>query len=79
MVARTHEKWGERPHAFIILKAHSASKWKGREDAFAEELKAFAKARLPGFACPEWVQILELLPVRPLRFPSLFFPDNARL
>ncbi|KAJ6574914.1 hypothetical protein B0H19DRAFT_1126352 [Mycena capillaripes] len=62
VVARNHKKWGERPHAFIILKSHSTSKWKGRHDAFGEELKAYAKGRLPGFACPEWVEVVEALP-----------------
>ncbi|KAJ7932595.1 hypothetical protein B0H13DRAFT_2227747 [Mycena leptocephala] len=60
VVARNHIKWGERPHAFIILK--SATKWEGRHDAFCDELKAYAKARLPGFAAPEWVQVVNELP-----------------
>ncbi|KAJ7783570.1 hypothetical protein DFH07DRAFT_788263 [Mycena maculata] len=62
VVARNHIKWGERPHAFIILKVDSRTKWKGRHDAFGEELKAYSKTRLPGFACPEWVQVVEQLP-----------------
>ncbi|KAJ6509337.1 hypothetical protein C8R47DRAFT_965916 [Mycena vitilis] len=62
VVARNHVKWGERPHAFIILKSDSVPKWKGRHDGFAEELKAYAKGRLPGFACPEWVQVVVELP-----------------
>ncbi|KAJ7786109.1 hypothetical protein B0H16DRAFT_1295324 [Mycena metata] len=62
VVARTHVKWGERPHAFVILKTHSINKWKGRHDAFSNELKAYAKPRLPGFACPEWVDVVPELP-----------------
>ncbi|KAJ7293387.1 AMP-dependent synthetase and ligase [Mycena rebaudengoi] len=49
VVARQHVKWGERPHAFVILKSHSTS-------------KKHAKSRLPGFACPEWVQVVQELP-----------------
>ncbi|KAJ7487394.1 hypothetical protein B0H11DRAFT_1087726 [Mycena galericulata] len=63
VVARNHVKWGERPHAFVILKPSSVSKWKGRHEAFGQELKAYAKTRLPGFACPEWVQVVNELPV----------------
>ncbi|KAJ7357168.1 AMP-dependent synthetase and ligase [Mycena albidolilacea] len=62
VVARNHVKWGERPHAFVILRPKSIAKWKGRHDAFEKELKAHAKGRLPGFACPEWVQVVDELP-----------------
>jgi len=62
VVARNHVKWGERAHAFVVLKSHSVTKWKGRHDKFGEELKAHAKTRLPGFACPEWVQVVQELP-----------------
>ncbi|KAJ7225713.1 hypothetical protein GGX14DRAFT_421918 [Mycena pura] len=62
VVARNHIKWGERPHAFVILKSQAISKWEGRHDVFSVELKAYAKVRLPGFACPEWVQIVKELP-----------------
>ncbi|KAJ7655017.1 hypothetical protein DFH06DRAFT_487897 [Mycena polygramma] len=62
VVARNHVKWGERPHAFIILKSDSVPQWKGRHDVFGEELKVYAKGRLPGFACPEWVQVVVELP-----------------
>lgn len=63
MVARGHAKWGERPMAFVILHPQFVSSWKGQHDAFAKELKAHAKERLPGFACPEWVEIVQELPV----------------
>ncbi|KAF8213267.1 AMP-dependent synthetase and ligase [Mycena galopus ATCC 62051] len=62
VIARSHIKWGERPHAFVILKPKSIAKWKGRHGAFENDLKAHAKARLPGFACPEWVQVVDELP-----------------
>ena len=63
VVARNHVKWGERPMAFVVLHPQLVSSWKGRHDDFANELKAHAKERLPGFACPEWVEIVQELPV----------------
>jgi len=63
VVARSHPKWGERPMAFVILHKHHIETWEGMHDKFTQELKRHAKARLPGFACPEWVQIVEDLPV----------------
>ena len=49
--------------AFIILKKDAAAKWAGRHDEFEGELKKHARQRLPGFACPEGVQVVEELPV----------------
>jgi len=62
VVARPHSKWGERPMVFVILNPHGEHKWKGKEEAFERELKAFARGRLPGFASPEWVAIVHELP-----------------
>jgi len=62
VVARSHPKWGERPIAFVVLHEHCAKVWEGKHDEFAKELKKHAKTRLPGFACPEWVQVVEDLP-----------------
>ena len=61
VVARADEKWGERPHAFVVLK--DPSKWAGatRAEEFSNELKAFSKGLLPGFARPAWVEIVEAL------------------
>jgi hypothetical protein len=64
VVARTHAKWGERPMAFVILHPQHRSRWNGRHNEFAEDLKKHAKTRLPGFACPEWVEVVQELPVR---------------
>jgi hypothetical protein len=64
VVARPHPKWGERPMAFVILKTDAATKWAGRHDDFGVELKRHARSRLPGFACPEWVKVVNELPVR---------------
>ncbi|KIP08879.1 hypothetical protein PHLGIDRAFT_103706 [Phlebiopsis gigantea 11061_1 CR5-6] len=62
VVARPHPKWGERAMAFVILKTHSVAKWQGRHDEFEGELKRFSKGRMPGFACPEWVRVVDELP-----------------
>jgi len=62
VVARPHAKWGERPMAFAVLHPQCAAKWAGRLDEFAADLIKHAKARLPGFACPEWVEVVSELP-----------------
>ncbi|OJT03517.1 hypothetical protein TRAPUB_5796 [Trametes pubescens] len=62
VVARAHAKWGERPMAFVILHPQKAAKWKGRHAEFEQDLKKHARSRLPGFACPEWVSVVDELP-----------------
>ncbi|KAJ3719741.1 acetyl-CoA synthetase-like protein [Lentinula raphanica] len=62
VVAREHQKWGERPMAFVILHPEHAAKWHNRHDEFTKDLKAHARKRLPGFACPEWVEVVPELP-----------------
>jgi acyl-CoA synthetase (AMP-forming)/AMP-acid ligase II len=49
--------------AFVVLHPQHAARWSGRHPEFAEELKAHAKTKLPGFACPEWVEVVLELPV----------------
>lgn len=63
VVARLHSKWGERPMAFVILHPQHAAKWDGRHHEFGKDLKEHAKRCLPGFACPEWVEVVPELPV----------------
>lgn len=63
VVARAHPKWGERAMAFVLLRPQARSKWKSKDGEFETELKKFARTKLPGFACPEWVQIVGELPV----------------
>jgi acyl-coenzyme A synthetase/AMP-(fatty) acid ligase len=46
---------------FVVLHPH-VTRWKNREKEFEQDLKEHAKSRLPGFAQPEWVQILDDLP-----------------
>ncbi|KZT09701.1 acetyl-CoA synthetase-like protein [Laetiporus sulphureus 93-53] len=62
VVARPHSRWGERPMAFVILHPQRAPQWTGRHDEFGDTLKKHARGRLPGFACPEWVRVVEELP-----------------
>ncbi|KAH7921787.1 acetyl-CoA synthetase-like protein [Leucogyrophana mollusca] len=62
VVARPHHKWGERPMAFVILRPEYTPQWTGKHDSFGEELKKHGRKRLPGFACPEWVEVVEELP-----------------
>ncbi|CAA7266586.1 unnamed protein product [Cyclocybe aegerita] len=62
VVARSHIRWGERPMAFVVLHPQHAAKWKGRHHEFGQDMKEHAKKRLPGFACPEWVEVMPELP-----------------
>ena len=54
IVGFPHEKWGEAPHAFVVL----------HEGAHADEreLLEFARARLAHFKAPHWVTFLKELP-----------------
>ncbi|KAF8761632.1 AMP-binding enzyme C-terminal domain [Rhizoctonia solani] len=62
VIARNHPKWGERAMAYVILHTHKAGKWKGKHAEFEADMKNHAKKRLPGFACPEWVEVVPELP-----------------
>jgi acyl-coenzyme A synthetase/AMP-(fatty) acid ligase len=62
VVARAHPRWGERAMAFVILLPSAKEKWGGRAAEFETQLKAHARKRLPGFACPEWVKLVDELP-----------------
>ncbi|KAI0001859.1 acetyl-CoA synthetase-like protein [Russula vinacea] len=62
VVGREHPTWGERPMAYVILHAESARRWAGKHAEFSSALKAYARERLPGFATPEWVVVVEDLP-----------------
>jgi acyl-coenzyme A synthetase/AMP-(fatty) acid ligase len=71
VVARSHPKWGERPIAFVILRPEHAKTWTEKHDHFAKELKEHGRKTLPGFACPEWVQVVEELPVSTVSYHEL--------
>jgi len=59
VVARKHEHYGERAHAFVILKPGTDE---SKRDGFENELKSHSKGRLAGFARPEWVEVVDELP-----------------
>jgi acyl-CoA synthetase (AMP-forming)/AMP-acid ligase II len=54
VVGLPHERWGEAPCAFVVLKPG--------ESATAEELREFARARLAHFKVPQWFNFVEELP-----------------
>ena len=54
VVATPDEKWGERPKAFVELKAG--------EDASEGDILAFAKEHLPGYMRPAAAEIVPELP-----------------
>ncbi|KAI9512904.1 acetyl-CoA synthetase-like protein [Russula earlei] len=62
VVGREHPKWGERPMAYVILRAESVRRWDGQHAEFSSALKAHARERLPAFATPEWVVVIDQLP-----------------
>ena len=54
VVAIPHEKWGERPKAFVVLKPGATAE--------EEELIEHVKANLARFKAPDAVDIVEALP-----------------
>jgi fatty-acyl-CoA synthase len=54
VVGLPHERWGEAPCAFVVLKAG--------QTATEQELKDFARARLAHFKAPQWVTFVDELP-----------------
>ncbi len=49
--------------AFVKLHPEHTAKWVQRDAEFSKSLKEHARTRLPGFACPEWVLVVDELPV----------------
>ncbi|SPO27298.1 related to AMP-binding protein [Ustilago trichophora] len=71
VIARPHEKWGERGQAFVVLTEQAKGKVnvdelkkKGSKEnvAFVEALKKHCKERMSGFAVPEWFDVVDELP-----------------
>jgi fatty-acyl-CoA synthase len=54
IVGMPHEKWGESPHAFVILRIGAT--------ATEAELKQFVHDRLAHFKTPQWVTFVNELP-----------------
>jgi fatty-acyl-CoA synthase len=54
IVGMPHEKWGESPHAFVVLREGAA--------ATEAELKEFVRDRLAHFKAPQWVSFVDELP-----------------
>lgn len=54
IVGLPHERWGEAPHAFVVLKADAA--------ATEQELREFARANLAHFKAPQGCTFLAELP-----------------
>ncbi len=55
VVGMPHEKWGESPHAFVVLRPGVAA-------ATGDELREFVRDRLAHFKAPQWVTFVEELP-----------------
>lgn len=54
IVGMADEKWGEAPHAFVVLRAGAT--------ATGDELRAFTRERLAHFKCPKEVHFVTELP-----------------
>lgn len=54
VVGMPHEKWGEAPHAFVVLKPGAS--------ATEDELRQFARAHLAHFKAPQWFTFVNELP-----------------
>ena len=54
VVGMSHEKWGEAPHAFVILRDGA--------EATEEELKLHVRDNLAHFKTPKWVSFVDDLP-----------------
>lgn len=54
VVGMAHERWGEAPHAFIVLKPGAS--------ATEAEIKQFVRDTLAHFKTPQWVSFVDELP-----------------
>jgi fatty-acyl-CoA synthase len=54
VVGMPHEKWGESPHAFVVLRPGAT--------ATPDELRQFARDNLAHFKVPQWITLVEELP-----------------
>jgi acyl-CoA synthetase (AMP-forming)/AMP-acid ligase II len=61
VIARPHEKWGERGQAFVVL-AQQARAASPDHATLINDLRTHCRARMSGFAVPEWFDIVDELP-----------------
>ena len=54
VVGMPHEKWGESPHAFVVLR--------GGKEATEVELQHYVRDNLAHFKMPQWVSFVDELP-----------------
>jgi fatty-acyl-CoA synthase len=54
VVGMPHERWGEAPHAFVVLRAGASTT--------PDELRAYAREHMAHFKVPQWFSILDELP-----------------
>ncbi len=54
VVGMTHERWGEAPHAFVVLRPGA--------EATEAEMKQFVYDRLAHFKTPQWITFVDELP-----------------
>ena len=54
VVGMPHEKWGEAPHAFVVLQ-------EGRSTT-EDELKLYVRENLAHFKTPQWISFVKDLP-----------------
>jgi len=54
IVGMTHERWGEAPHAFVVLRPGAT--------ATEAEIRQFARDHLAHFKAPQWVSFVTELP-----------------
>jgi acyl-CoA synthetase (AMP-forming)/AMP-acid ligase II len=63
VVARTHPKWAESGHAFIVLNSRALKRFNKAEEAkWHEDIRKYCKGKMSGFAVPQWFEIVEELP-----------------
>jgi fatty-acyl-CoA synthase len=54
VVGMPHEKWGESPHAFVVLRSG--------ESVTEDELRNFVGLHLASFKKPQWISFVKELP-----------------
>jgi len=50
-------QWGERPHAYVVLKPGSS--WHGKHAEFEASVKGGLRGKISAFAIPEWIEVVK--------------------